>query len=134
MKALPMLDHVMLWVARATSLLLCIKFASMVLVAWHNIFWLGITYNGTINAILFGIASAFSLLCLWYPRRMPNRIYLGLLATVFLFGATYEAGQHDLLSNAPSYFLIHIAPIILGLPSFMWVALRPPENSPLQSC
>jgi hypothetical protein len=131
MKALQMLDHGMLWVARATSFFICLTFLSHVLVAWHDIFWMGIPYNPpfAINAILFGIASAYSLLCLWNPQRMLNRIYLGLFASLFLFGVVYEAGQHSLLSNTPEYFWIHYAPIILGLPSMIWVAIRPHQNS-----
>jgi hypothetical protein len=133
MKALPMLDHVMLWVARGfTAILLaifsyvclsegCIIFSSLRSLHWHWHEGLASSLTALVTPLLI---VALANVSLWFPRKMVARIYLFLLGFTFLLGMAYLLLMKDGL-----IWKIIISLSILDFAAMIWISIRPPQNS-----
>ncbi len=136
MKALQMLDHVMLWVAR---IYITLVFLLLVIIEinqqdYQQSFRHG---NGPILLICVPMPALTAIMCLWSLERISARLYLGACVTLIFLWGIRERIVFPYWSPEPLFLLINT----LGLISVLWVATRPPQNpaitSPLplpQSC
>jgi hypothetical protein len=126
MKALQMLDHVMLWVARV--------FAA------YAVFFALINLGDRIDRmIIFGsffIISISWLVCTWtLSHRWAHRL-LGITSTLIalIFGALLLQTAHN-MDNSDLTVLILPFVGLVGSSTLLWIACRPPKNHPHpQSC
>jgi hypothetical protein len=144
MNALPMLDHIMLWVARGVVLYVVIaSFFSCASFGPHP----G-QFHIDISESLFLIEGVLWIMCLWHPLSTIVRLYLGLSSGFFFALASFSVLKILLLFPHlnVSYVFHYILIPLVGFGSMLWVSIRPPsifktsdphshENHPLpQSC
>jgi hypothetical protein len=137
MKALQMLDHVMLWVARgfAFSALISVFFSL------EEIFTIQFTYDvrdaffwccihalqfvGSFPAaILVLILCALSNISLWLLRKNICRLYLGLSSGLLVLVLVCSM----LLDAKYSLFNWRASLTLIGFVSMLWASLRPPQK------
>jgi hypothetical protein len=147
MKALQMLDHVMLWVARIMALVICLLFYNMIFILlpatpstytewpWH-----------TISRDLFFVGSIVSLFSLFLLRIKVLRLYLIVYSILFLLYPVFLAtgdqlALHEMMKTSNPlgfhYFLDNFimevtqAPVIpmLGPIAIIWTAARSGQSS-----
>ena len=137
MKALPILDHVMLWIARifAFSSLISMFFTleeifrlQFTMDVRETFFWRCITALQFVGSfpvlILVFILCALSNISLWLLRKNICRLYLG-LSTSLLFLAFAYSKLHDV--NL-SLFDWRDNLTLIGCASMLWASLRPPQK------
>jgi hypothetical protein len=134
MKTLPLLDHVMLWIARifAFSALVSVFFCL------ENIFRLNFTYNvretfpwrflhslQAIGLIPFGIfiLCALANISLWLLGKNICRLYLSLSSALLLILLVWAIASKPLYGWGTSFTLI-------GYVSILWASLRLSKKSP----
>jgi hypothetical protein len=113
MKALPMLDHVMLWYARIFTVYLLIRE------------YIGPTVGGLIIYLFALIFLSWAISC-WCLNREIVRLYLGLSAAIGM-GAVLYLAQMDTVTNGgwSVHSVLNIGSIIGSLASLVWIAIRP---------
>jgi len=121
MKALPMLDHVMLWLARTWAVYLLLFYFAFSTRAF-------LVYgDGFLKAFWCPLAAFVWLVCLWSLRHGSARIYLGtfsLLCLVRLVTSIVSIlGRAD---NIDVYILNLLG--VCGFLAVIWIAIRPPRN------
>jgi hypothetical protein len=124
MKALPMLDHVMLWYVRLFTAFLLIVGFIMPVILLHSIFgW--ISLPGAIF-LLWAV-------CSWSLNRDIARLYLGLSAGVgigiiaYLFFAAGDYMTSD--GNIEVRGCLILAGMLASLTPLIWVSIRPPRTA-----
>jgi hypothetical protein len=123
MKALSMLDHVMLWVARGFAAY-AVFFAIINLVD-------GIIFFGSLL-----IATVLWLICTYSLHHRWARLFLGITSTIsaFFFGALLLQFTSGIPYLGISELIFPFVGL-LGSASLLWVSFHPPDNHPLpQSC
>ena len=136
MKALPMFDHVMLWVARLFTTLYPVFLAAL--------FWSTVNNpevelddDYVIKGILAFVLFVAWLVCLWSLRSRVARFCLGLSSGVCLAKTVDSVVfivpllRHSFLpydSNflAETYLILGIP--VVGFASMLWVSIRPPQK------
>jgi hypothetical protein len=122
MKALPMLDHVMLRVARL--------FAGIFLLLWLFLFVLPLLYPPHIreHALVLSallVLSIFWNLSLWNLNKGLSRLVLGLSALSWLIFLFWNISQ----DAAPDFGdMVFILFNFAGIASMFWVAIWPPDS------
>jgi hypothetical protein len=134
MKALPMLDHVMLWVARGfiVFLLIVMCFDIWALAGANLVPPLGLLMLEYIAEVAFLTASFLML------RNNVGRLCLGGAAALGFVRGAFDASRRlmELPNVIPSHifhflavtFLMHGISLI-GLASLIWISIRPPQSS-----
>jgi hypothetical protein len=150
MKALAMLDHVMLWVARIFAVSLVPYFVCVTWLAFTDVD-LKLVYENTHNLhdyIFTGIQTAFFgalvcawLICAWRRPTVVSRTVLGLSAAIVLLiclrTLTDDASELRRLSPGDGESTHQLAYedfakdalFVVGTLSMVWLALCPPRNS-----
>jgi len=136
MKALQLLDHAMLWIARffAFSALVCVLFAFEEAFRFSFTYSVRETFLGsclysvqTMGLIGFGIfiLCALASISLWLLRKNTCRLYLGLITSLLLILFVWTIASKPLTDWdwMDSFTLI-------GYVSILWVCLRPSKKSP----
>jgi hypothetical protein len=129
MEPLQRFDIAMLWVARTTALVLCLKFGGIffiIIYPWiiHWTFWPHVWISLYAPVIIFiSLGSIFSCAGVWFLDRALPRIFVGLFAFLNLNFFVLE-----------EFFRANIAwPWLIfdlgGLVSMIWAAIRPAQNS-----
>ncbi len=128
MKALQMLDHVMLWVARIYIALvfLLLVIIELSLQDYQQSFRYG---NGPILLVCQPMPALAAIVCLWSLERINARIYLGACVTLIFLWGIREWIIYPYWSPEPLFLLIQI----IGLVSVLWVAIRSPQNPAITS-
>jgi hypothetical protein len=133
MKALPMLDHVMLWVARIFTALIL---ATSCIVIWYccNSQTL---HRFMTHEIVQSVTAILWLISLWLLYSKIARFCLGLSAAFFLVRVAYLAmsrvaelahiNQASLAHIIAQDILMNGIPLF-GFASMIWVAVHPPQN------
>jgi hypothetical protein len=128
MKALPMLDHVMLGIARGFSLIfLSLTLWWGLLLPWWNNFLSSILDFRLL--LIYGLTIAWTF-SLWNYTAPLNRVYLGVSSILALFHELVFVVPRWCMPNSVSdimnIIVCHIS-VWLGLLSFTVVALRAPH-------
>ena len=133
MKALPMLDHVMLWVARIfiVFLLIAICFDIWTLAGATLVPPLGLIMLESIATVAF-LTASFLLL-----RRTVGRFCLGVAAALLFAKGAFDASHRLMeLPNVISSHLFHFIAVtflmhglpLIGLASMIWISIRPSQG------
>lgn len=138
MKALQLLDHVMLWVARAFNCL-ALLFSGAFFVSSFSLN-IGQFYNSTWKDLGLVLAFSVAIFASLHLHHRVARICLGLIAGYFfirigMMAVTLAPGLHFLLS--PSREISHVVLTAVSLLGFelcgfaamLWTAFRPPQQS-----
>jgi hypothetical protein len=132
MKALAMLDHVMLWVARFTSFALCILFSANALKALSD----SVLPYACVEGLLV-LASIGCGIALWFQKRSGPRLYVTvfavflLLVTIYGIWDTYSFISKHVTNHAITWGdldMTFYALIFLGLAAIIWASARPAQN------
>jgi len=116
MKALPMLDHVMLWVARG--------FATLVLIACVTMSYSTNPYIS--ERLAWWFVSTLWFVGTWWPGIEIGRLFFGISSAFFLTCYLIAFFESPLLLTNNTLILDIIA---LGFASMLWTACRPPKKS-----
>jgi hypothetical protein len=142
MKALPMLDHVMLWVARVLTILLFVWSCLLLVNSFTPQY--GPFRNSTSIDLFSCLLSALWIFCLWKIHSRVARFFLGISsacllakALINLVGIVWDLAQatdgtHDGVVYWAGLFmsmLIFTSIPLLGLISLIWVSVRPQQKS-----
>jgi len=129
MKALSMLDHVMLWIARIFAVwILATSFIGLFYYPGN------LTDHRLITEVITDVVAFLWLISLWLLDSKITRLCLGLSAGFFLVRVAWIApgllGQfHHMGPSYQARFLLMFGTSILGVAAMIWVSLRPPQNS-----
>jgi hypothetical protein len=141
LEALPMLDHLMLWVARIFSLWLLADLLYVAgIVAWgdgrfirlalrHHVIlhWRG-DYSAEAFFLSFMlVAAALWNLSLWYPRKDAGRLYLGLSSALLCVAFAWMLSSSLVQdSRLPSTAWMNGVLPMVGFFTMAWTAFRAP--------
>jgi hypothetical protein len=128
MNALPMLDQVMLWIARS--------YAGLTIFLFGSAFWTHHAMGVIIAAGQdYGVFSIFLvwLLASFYLRYIAVRIALGLYSAICTILAIFSLSvlllsPHQAHAGSPMLALSFL-PYIIGYGAMTWAAVRPPHHS-----
>lgn len=121
MKALPMLDHVAVWIARSFVLTV---FANFLFVIANFII---LTHSADPNplTIPFFVLCLLSSLSLWFPDRIMSRLFLGLTSSFLIL--LIASSKVIYPGNNPLIWLDGLS--LIGFGAMFWVATRPPRQT-----
>ena len=135
MKALPMLDHVMLWVARVFAGLAFLLYAIWLLNSFGP--QRGPIYNSLTEDLL--VASGFLLWIIGSFQLCSKvvRFCLGLCSSLCIIWLLYVAVKQLIAFSHITASVSHFISVFLFVPgipimvfgSMLWVSLRPPQNT-----